>query len=136
MQYVQLKNAMLRNDYLRDKIKTEWNLKYNFTLPASIPTSLIAKDFESEADETVDIEVLCLQALSAMFDKYILLDCALEVNISSQVRLALANMFKEDSLDADIENIFVYMEKAVIQISKLMHDSFLRFKNFLLDDEV
>jgi len=122
---------MLKNDYLRDKITNEWKLTYILDLPSSIPLSLIAKDFEGavreiETNDVLNLNELCWKEMNALFDKYIDSNCALEINLSYAKRSPMADMFKNN--DTDVQDLCFSMEQAVIEISRLMDDSFHRYK--------
>eukprot|EP01083_Nonionella_stella_P082051 226431_1 len=135
-EYVQLKHVMLQNQSLKRTL-AELPSKYELELADSIPLSLIAKEFDDgfDSDNTsLDLNGSVYKAMNKLFCKYITASAALEVNISSGVRVRLRNVFQSGRTELlqlnnnQIETILQLMEMAVAEVSNLMGDSFLRFK--------
>mmetsp|Transcript_20643 Transcript_20643/g.18223 ORF Transcript_20643/g.18223 Transcript_20643/m.18223 type:complete len:125 (+) Transcript_20643:2-376(+) len=106
------------------KIKiTALNLEFDIILPQSVPTSEISNAFNEN-----EIEESFIQCSYRLYSKYIDSSQAMmEVNISSQLRTKLINVFR-DRQALKLKDILPLMEAAAKEISHLMNDSYSRFR--------
>eukprot|EP01083_Nonionella_stella_P115148 341060_1 len=128
-EYVQLKEAMLRQERLAQKMK----LHYDLHLPDKLPISDIVAEFTDkikEIDMANDTKMneICWSAMNRIYVKYIHSELSdLEVNISSRRRRDIERVYENTKKEKTIENIMDPMEKCVIEISRLINDSRSRF---------
>eukprot|EP01084_Bolivina_argentea_P177548 307013_1 len=140
-EYVQLKQSMNNNATLGKKIKQQETLYYDLELPSSVPLSIISLEFQDKMQcintvNTGDVECklseICFDSLNRLFFKYIdSASASLEVNLSWDKRKNLIYHFENKPVlmsDSDIIKILECMEEAVMEISYLMSDSMMRFK--------
>ena len=136
-EYIQLKQVLVQKRALRDIIN-DLNLSYSIELPASTPTSIIAKKL-SESIHNEPIKIEFIRASKQLFVKYIdPLTASLEVNIDSQLRYGLVEAFgilnsnninKDEYTDGKvIEMVLPLLEQCATTVSTLMNDSLQRFK--------
>ena len=133
-EYVQLKQEIMKVEKNKVMMESELKLNYNLSFPPDIPKSIIAKEFDSESMDAMDVNKSVYNGLKQLYAKYIdSSTAAMEVNISSTTKYNLTNLFRLSNFDTDdigieIKKILSGMETAVKEISYLMNDSASRFR--------
>ena len=119
------------NDIIREK-----DLEFSLDLPNSVP---IAQSPLAESPRTENM-IVFVEALKVVYRKYIDINSAsLPVNISGPVRRELTELVEtncsagggESAFYDDLEFIgetLFWLDKAALEVSKLMNDSFYRFR--------
>jgi len=131
-EYVQLKTAMMQYESLR-KVLTAKELNYTLKLPLSAPNSLISKEFNMDKVNAV------YSSTRKLYAKYIDPRAYLQININSTTRAKLGRIFDEigdvslginhsNANESACEMIMPWMEEAATEISRLMLDSYYRFR--------
>ena len=134
-EYVQFKHEIIKIEKYRVMMEDELKLDYNLILPADIPKSIIAKEFEDkmnkedtndQKEHTDEVVFNCVQQIYA---KYIDSSTAkMEVNISSSTKYNLTKLLRDNKDNMELDQVLTGMETAVKEISYLMNDSQSRFR--------
>ena len=122
----------MKQPNLNDIISNQLKLSYTLNLPESAPNSLISSTC-SETLNNENIYDVILKSTKELYEKYIDPSKAiLEVNISSDKRVALMKVFKSLESTNDkknvVQQILPLLENAVLEVSYLMNDSNQRFR--------
>jgi len=144
-EYLGVKNRMKQNETL-NTIITEKDISYNLKLPSAAPqcrtlhanlSELNLSNFSSKPKSEEDIALetktnqdIALQSLKRIYYRYIDPSKAvLQVNISYRTRRQLQAVFHvEDGEEIPFDRAMALLETAIVEISKLMNDSYHRFR--------
>ena len=132
LQYVQLKNGLKEVDELRLIMEQRASeLWYTLNLPDNVPECRRLKQYIADSDMKQNAKRRgYISSTVRLYLKYIDPEEAyLEVNLSSKVKKELIAAFKTIKLTLEpFEVILPLLDKAAIEVSKLMRDSFGRFR--------
>jgi len=135
-EFSQLKTVLLEHESIRQRVGKIDDLEFRLVLPAELPLSAIAEEFEDNAkavtsedgEDTEGILTICFDSMTALFVKYIEKEKApLEININSTTRDALQSVFAGSGDDQDIARMLHLVEDAALEIVQLMTDTAIRY---------
>jgi len=128
-EYQMLKRAMVANKELEPIIGS--GLFFQLDLPRAAPRSLISHKFIAEMDAGSNMYDVVLTFTKRLYLKYIDVQAAnLRVTLSPELEMHLFSVFKtaNSGNTLDIHYIMPFLEKAVLEVSSLMDDSYERFR--------